>query len=226
MQLSDILWQLDRHHKKFAMQTCPVPEFFSKFQKYNLPESYKRRRPNFKCESVSSMSQQLFNTLQQVSVLSLILWLAVSCMWSAIKSFMYFLLEMVISTRWVDLKKAIEQLAECLHKYSKYLEAQNEKIIALQHAFTPACSICDAVALFTLPIKDLHTSSTIHALLPICNALKDKQYYAPLFLNDLIPNTARDCYHFIQNLKENGCQLDAVLFTYSTGNNKGNYHFL
>ena len=171
------------------------------------------------------MSQQPFNILQ-VSILSLILWLAVSCMWSAIKSFMYFPLEMVIKYKVGRLEEAIEQLAECLHKYSKYLEAQNEKIIALQHAFTPACSICDAVALFTLPIKDLHTSSTIHALLPICNALKDKQYYAPLFLNDLIPNTARDCYHFIQNLKENGCQLDAVLFTYSTGKIKAIIFFV
>jgi len=69
------------------------------------------------------------------------------------------------------------------------------------------------VALFTLPIKDLHTSFTIHVLLPICNALKENQYYEPLFLNDLIPNMARGFYHFIQNLKKNGCQLDIVLFT-------------
>ena len=115
------------------------------------------------------------------------------------------------------MKKAIEQLAECLHKYFKYLEMQNEKVLALQHVSIPAHSICDVVVLFTLPIKDLQTSSTILALLPICNALKEKQYYEPLFLNDLIPNMPRDCYHFIQNLKENGCQLDAVLFAYSTG---------
>jgi len=32
MQLSDIIWQLDGHHEKFAMQTCPVPEFFQCFK--------------------------------------------------------------------------------------------------------------------------------------------------------------------------------------------------
>jgi len=32
-----------------------------------------------------------------------------------------------------------------------------------------------------------------------------------------------DRYQFIQSLKENGCQLNAVIFT---GNNKGNHHFL
>ena len=67
LQLTDILWQLDGHHKTFTAQTCPIPEFFLKFQNYNLPESYKRRRPNLKRESVTFMSQQLFNILQQVS---------------------------------------------------------------------------------------------------------------------------------------------------------------
>ena len=131
-----------------------------------------------------------------------------------------------MSTRWLELKKATEQLTESLHKYAKYLEAQNEKVLTLQHASTPARSTCNAVALFTLPVKDFHTLSTLYALLPVYNALKEKQYYEPLFLNDLAPTIPRDCYHFIQNLKENDCQLDAVLYTYSTGNNKGNYHFL
>ena len=67
-------------------------------------------------------------------------------------------------------------MAESLHKYAKYLEAQNEKVLALQHASTPARSISDAVALFTLPVTDFHTSSTIEALLPVYNALKEKQY--------------------------------------------------
>lgn len=99
----------------------------------------------------------------------------------------------------MELKKATEQLAESLHKYGKYLQAQNEKVLALQHASTPARSVSDAVALFTLPVTDLHTSSTIDALMPVYNALKEKQYYDPLFLNDLAPTTPRDRYHFIQN---------------------------
>jgi len=45
-------------------------------------------------------------------------------------------------------------------------------------------------------------------------------------VNDLMPSPGRDRYHFVQTLKDNGCQLNAVLFTFSTGNNKGNYHFL
>ena len=64
LQLTDILWQLDGHHEKLSAQACPIP---SKFQKYNVPESYKRKRPNLERESVSFMSQQLFNVLQQVS---------------------------------------------------------------------------------------------------------------------------------------------------------------
>jgi len=50
--------------------------------------------------------------------------------------------------------------------------------------------------------------------------------YDPLCINDLMPSLTRDRYQFAQSLKENGCQLNAAVFTFSTGNNKQNYHFL
>ena len=66
MQLCDILWQLDGHHEKLVAQQCAVPRRFSQFQGYNVPESYKQKRPNLKRENVIAMSQTLFNILQQV----------------------------------------------------------------------------------------------------------------------------------------------------------------
>ena len=103
---------------------------------------------------------------------------------------------------------------------------QNEKVLTLQHDTVPARSISESLSLFTLPVKDLQSSEVIGTLLPIYNALKDKEYFEPLLINDFMPSSARDRYRFIQMLKENGCQLNSVLFTFSTGNNKGNYHFL
>ena len=38
-----------------------------------------------------------------------------------------------------------------------------------------------------------------------------------------MPSLARYHYHFVQTLKENGCQL---IFTFNTSRHKGNYHFL
>ena len=70
LQLVDILWQLDGHHEKLAAQSCAVPDIFASFQNYNVPESYKRKRPNLKCEMVATMAQTLFNILQQVSNVS------------------------------------------------------------------------------------------------------------------------------------------------------------
>ena len=122
----------------------------------------------------------------------------------------------------LELKKSTEQLGESFHKYDKYLKAQNEKVFTLQHASTPTRSTCNAVDLYTLPIKDFQTSLTLDTLLPVYNILKEKQCYEPLFLNDLAPTIPRDRYHFIQKLKDNGCQLDAILYTHSIGN----YHFL
>ena len=50
--------------------------------------------------------------------------------------------------------------------------------------------------------------------------------HSEVSLNDLMPTEARDHYHFIQLLKTQGCPAETVLYTYSTGNNKGNYHFI
>ena len=118
------------------------------------------------------------------------------------------------------------KLAENLHKYANYLEAQNEKVLALQHASAPARSMSEAISIYTLPKQDAQSQSTLDALLPVYNALSDKPYYEPVFLNDLAPAEARDRYHFIQMLKTKGCPAEAVLYTYSTGNNLGNYHFI
>ena len=106
--------------------------------------------------------------------------------------------------KWEEWKKKLGQLAESLHKYSKYLVAQNKKVLTLQHDTVPACSISDSLSLFALPIQDLQSSSVISAVLPIYNALKDKEYFEPLLINDLMLSSARDHYRFIQMLKESG----------------------
>jgi len=59
------------------------------------------------------------------------------------------------------------------------------------------------------------------------DALADKPYFEPVFLNDLVPTETRDHYHFMQMLKTRGCPTEKTLLcTYSTGNIKGNYHFI
>lgn len=62
IQLGDILWRLDGHHEKLAAKQCAVPSTFLQFQGYNIPKSYKQKQH----ENVTSMSQTLFDILQQV----------------------------------------------------------------------------------------------------------------------------------------------------------------
>ena len=71
LQLVEILWQLDGHHEKLAAQSCAIPDIFASFQNYNVPENYKRKRPNLKGELVAIWAQTLFNILQQVSNLGI-----------------------------------------------------------------------------------------------------------------------------------------------------------
>ena len=56
-------------------------------------------------------------------------------------------------------EKHFVQLAEHLYKYAKYLEEQNEKVLALQHISGPAPSVTDAISLYTLPIQDTQSQS-------------------------------------------------------------------
>ena len=64
-QLGDILWRLDGHHGKLAAQQCTIPSVLH-FEGYNIPESYKQKRPSLRSEDVARMSQTLFGILQQV----------------------------------------------------------------------------------------------------------------------------------------------------------------
>ena len=131
----------------------------------------------------------------------------------------------ISSPKWVEVRDVVASLAEGLHKYTKYLEVQNEKTLTLQHAPTPARG-ASAVSLSTLPKQSALSQSTMDTLSPVYHALADKQCYDPVYINDHLPADARQRYHFIQLLKGTGCPAEAVLYTYSTGNNKGNYHFV
>ena len=130
-----------------------------------------------------------------------------------------------MSSKWLEIQNAIETLAENLHKYANYLKVQNEKVLTSQHTLAPAQSVSDAVSLYTLPKQDAQSQSTLDTLLPVYSACTDKHYFEPVSLNNLVPTEARDRYHFNQLLKTQGCPAETVLYTYSMGNNKGNYHF-
>ena len=132
----------------------------------------------------------------------------------------------ISSSKWSEIRDSLTKLAENLFKYANYLKAQNKKVLALQHASAPARSVSEAISMYTLPKQDAQSQSTLDTLLPVYNALTDKPYYEPVFLNDFAPTEARDRYHFIHLLKTKGCPAEAVLYTYSTGNNQGNYHFV
>ena len=120
-----------------------------------------------------------------------------------------------MSANWSEIRDTIAKLAENLHKYAEYLQALNEKVLALQHTSAPARSVSDAVSLYTLPQHDAQSQSTLDTLLPVYDTLTDKPYFEPVFLNDLAPKEPRDRYHFIQLLKTKGCPAETVLYTFS-----------
>ena len=96
-------------------------------------------------------------------------------------------------------------------------------MLTLQHASSPARDVQNAISLFSLPKQKEISQSLLETLSPVYHAIADKQ---PFDLDDLLPTDARQRYHFIQTLKSTGCPTEAILYTHSTGNNKGNHHFI
>jgi len=67
--LADTLWYVDGHHETLNKQSCPIPDCFAKFVGYNKPEISKHRKrqhTNMSSDTLRSLSQLLFSTLQSV----------------------------------------------------------------------------------------------------------------------------------------------------------------
>ena len=96
----------------------------------------------------------------------------------------------------------------------------------MHHAPIPARCTSDATSLFILPKQVEQSLSTLHTLSPVHSALTGKPYFEPIFLNSFLPADPRVRYNTLQLLKAKGCPTETVLYTHSTGNNQGNYHFI
>ena len=63
--LGDALWYIDGHWQKFASRSKPMPDLFSAFQNYNIPEEYKKKKERTTLERsvLAQHADKLNNTL-------------------------------------------------------------------------------------------------------------------------------------------------------------------
>ena len=83
-----------------------------------------------------------------------------------------------------------------------------KKYLHCNTSSAPARSVTDAISLYTLLKQDIQSQSTLGTFLPMYDALTDKPYFEPVFLNDLVPTETRDHYNFMQMFKTRGCPAE------------------
>ena len=198
--LVECLWYLDGHHETLKKQSSSVPEYFSRFVGYNLPEVSKHRKrqaSNLSSVVLKSLASTLFQNLE-------------ASFWSDL-SFRH-------------LQKHTRTLAQSLANYSEYLSSQN-KTMKHHHALPlPVRQLSDALSIkYLKPCGDPEPLAKFNDLIA---AIDGKEDFEQLFLNDFTPTTAMSRYQFLQSLERNGISSPVVLLTHSSGNNAGNLHFI
>ena len=197
--LVECLWYVDGHHETLKKQSSSVPEYFSRFVGYNLPQLSKHRKrqaSNLSSAVLKSLASSLFQNLR-------------ASFWSKV-SFRH-------------LQKHTRALAQSLANYSEYLLSQN-KTMKHHHALPlPVRQLSDGLSIkFIKPCS----GEPLVQFDSLIAAIGSKEDFEHLFLNDFTPATAMSRFQFLQCVERNGVSSPVVLLTYSSGNNAGNVHFI
>ena len=195
--LVDTLWYIDGHHQVFEKQGLKIPDVFSPFVGYNVPEASKHRKrsaTNMSECTIHSHAALLFGCLQGIY-------------WA--------------QPKFAKLKQATEELAGCLSRYGDYLRSQNKHMKQSHASSTSIRQLSDSLSLKIIKKSLLR----FHCYNELCNTLQMNQNYEYLFFTDFCPQEHRHRYQFIQDLQF-GLDVSIVLLTYSPGNNCGNLHFM
>ena len=168
--LTNVLWYLDGHHDTLSRRGLQVPELFSPYQGYNVPQASKHRKrsaANLSCEKLACHSASLYETL---------------------------LSSWINTARWAVMKEAVKGLATSIDSHISYLHDQSKRMKI--HHSTPSESFGDKTNFTYLP-RSSKIPGSLHEL---DQALSQKQVYEYVFVRDFAPTERRTRYHYIQEL--------------------------
>lgn len=159
----ECLWYVDGHHEKLKKQSAPIPDYFTRFTGYNLPQLSKHRKrqsTNLSSSILKSLSSSLFQNLQ-------------ASFWS--------------NTSFKCLHQHTEILAQSLASYSDYLSLQN-KVMKTHAQQVPGRQLFDA-----LSIRYIYASTgvALGKFNTLIDTADKKEDFEHLSLNDLTPAQPR-----------------------------------
>ena len=202
--LGDVLWYLDGHWHKFAGRSKPLPPLFESFQGFNLPETHKKKKAEKR-------------SLDRVTLLQHAQWLndVLQQPW-------------VHSSSWSEVRLAVEVLADSVRDYADYLRQKCEEVQANHQLLHPKRQESGSDTKFDIIVGVSGAKpKLVERYKPLVSKLLSSNLYEPILVNDFLPMDTRERRCYIDQLS-NGIPLPLQLFkfTYSSGNNLGNTHFL
>ena len=191
--IRDTLWYIDGSHLTLSERSCGVPEIFKKFNGYNKAEVSKHRKrasSSMARDVLVSHSQSLFRVLQQA-------------FWNR--------------PEWVELRSAVQQLAQSLASYADHLVDKRIRMQAVHSAEEVVRNIGDSLSVRFTGVR--HSPPPYTA--PISEAVMAAGPETPVELGELLPSDRRRKYDWLMEVR-NGLGVPLVHVTYSLGSNVGN----
>lgn len=199
--LADVLWYVEGRHDRFNKQAKPIPAAFTEFPRFHLPEQSKHRKAentNLSAAELQGYSNQLFQKLEQP-------WLK--------------------REAWREVSTAVHQFACSLRDYASLLVKKRQETVANHAKLFPVRSDSDSRGFVVYQAVTHIPPKFALRYLSLFQALNTSPPYQPVFLNDFLPSDSRERYTYLEDLRI-AIQCPAVRFTHSSGNNKGNTHFI
>ena len=190
--LSDALWTLDPHHKSFADRSITIPSDFHEFSGYNDWQRKKQKKPQLTQAMLKNHMDRLSDFLMQP-------WFCLS--------------------RFDALRSLVEKLLETMHQYILYLEAHNRRMIRSHQSPEPIRSVDQSISVFTVAEVDGPTKSEYTELEEV---MLSKEFYDPVFLNDLSPKERYQRRHWLENLH---LQFPIMMYRFAYGSSIGTLCF-
>ncbi len=170
--MCDALWYLDGHHDTLKDRSCPIPEPFSRFVGYNVPEKSRHRKRKYCNLNYSTLVTHV--SMLQESLL---------CSWMQ-------------QARWCGLKEAVQNLTTSLDDYCTYMRIKNREVTKRHNTDTFFSSDSGTVTVLKVVPKVSVQLSKLD------KALQEKPCYEKLCVVDFCSIEPKKKYVFVQDLKQ------------------------
>ncbi len=199
--LRDLFWHIDGHHYLFAQRaSAAIPDIFTVFQNFNMPElskHRKRRTRNISSEQLQDAVLDLSTVLE-------------SPYWERLP--------------WKNLRTHFFGLCESLTSYDDYLDQKNKKMKIIHRSPTPPRELATNLRIHFLYHSEKTTiPPQLHELDELISV---KPCYEYVSIVDMLPSDPVRKHRMLNTILTTGLSVSCIMLVYAPGSNVGNLQFM